>query len=298
MKKYAFPLLLLVVLGIVTFNLDHVTNYVARLVSSSPEVIVDPANLYMEDNDFIYVQKSKDFIPYSMQDLMNIFYSIFDNGYETFTFYCPSEYVDCLDDVEELTNDQTVITDIGNFVHPYNNFTALKVVTDSLGKVTVQVQKMYTPEMIEQINAKLDRIFDEQLTNDMALEDKILKIHDHIIDTTYYDQEDGENSGNAYGTLIEGKSKCAGYADSMAIALSKLGVTNYKVASSKHVWNAVYIDGGWSQIDLTWDDPIVQNGAIVTDTIRHKFYMIDTKTLLSYDTNEHSFDRNVYVEVR
>ena len=157
---------------------------------------------------------------------------------------------------------------------------------------------MYTEKMIEDINAKLDRIFDEQLKPEMALEDKILKIHDYIIDTTYYDQEDGENSGNAYGTLVEGKSKCAGYADAMAIALSKLGVKNYKVASEKHVWNAVYINGEWLQIDLTWDDPIVQDGAVVTDTIRHKFYMINTNTLLSYDTDEHTFNKNVYVEVR
>ncbi len=298
MKSYIFPTLLLALLVGILLNLDAITDYTTDLVSANPEVVVNPANAYKKEDNFIYVERSSDFVPYSKQDLMNIFYTIFDNGYESFTFYCPSEYTSCMDDIEELTDDQTIITDIGNFVHPFNNFTSLKVVTGNLGEVNVIVNKMYTEKMIEEINAKLDRIFDEQLKPEMALEDKILKIHDYIIDTTYYDQEDGENSGNAYGTLVEGKSKCAGYADAMAIALSKLGVKNYKVASEKHVWNAVYINGEWLQIDLTWDDPIVQDGAVVTDTIRHKFYMINTNTLLSYDTDEHTFNKNVYVEVR
>lgn len=298
MKSYGIPILLAILLGLTLMNLDSVTDFTADLVSATPEVIIENPNSYQEDDDFAFVQKSRDFVPYSKQDLLNIFYSVFDNGYETFTFYCPSEYASCLDDVEELTNNQSVITDIGNFVHPFNNFISLKVITGALGEVDVLVTKMYSDEMIEAINGKLDRIFDEQLTNEMSIEDKILKIHDYIIDTTYYDQEEGVNSGNAYGTLIEGKSKCAGYADAMAIALSRLGVKNYKVASEKHVWNAIYLNGEWSHIDLTWDDPIVQDGAIITDTIRHKFYMIDSPTLLSYDTEEHSFDMNVYIELR
>lgn len=298
MKSYVVPLFLIVILGLVVFNLETITDYTSKLVSSTPEPIIENGNSYKMDEDFAFVKVSKDFVPYSRQDILNIFYSIFDRGYDNFTFYCPSEYAECLDDVDELANNKPLITDIGNFVHPFNNFSYLKVVTGSLGEVNVMVTKMYSQEMIEEINAKMDRIFDKEINSTMALEDKILKIHDYIIDTTYYDQENGENSGNAYGTLIEGKSKCAGYADAMAIALSRLGVKNYKVASEKHVWNAAYINGEWTQIDLTWDDPIVDDGVTITDTIRHKFYMINTDTLLSYDTKEHNFDQNIYIELR
>ena len=133
----------------------------------------------------------------------------------------------------------------------------------------------------------------------MALEDQILAIHDYVINFASYDELDkSKNSGNAYGALIDGSAKCAGYADALSIILARLGVKNFKVASKEHVWNAVYVNEAWSQIDLTWDDPIVQNGATITDNIRHKFYMIDTPTLLSYDTLEHDFDDKVYIEVR
>jgi len=298
MKKLLGPILLLGLLGIVVYKLDIITNFTTKVISTTPEVTIDKPNNFMYDKDYIYIQKSKDFVPYSKQDIINIFYSIFDNGYDTFTFYCPSEYTDCLKDVEELTNDQTIITDIGNFVHPYNNFSDLEVVTDSLGEIDVLVNRSYTEEMKNAIDTKLNQVFTETLTSDMDIHDKILAMHDYVIDNVVYDKEDSKNSGNAYGALIEGKAKCAGYADIMAIILAKLGVQNYKVASEKHVWNAIYLDNEWSHVDLTWDDPIVEDGAIVSDTIRHKFYMINTETLQSYDTEEHDFNKNIYVEVR
>lgn len=298
MKNWILPGALMVALGVLIWKLDAVTDITADMVDSRPKVVIDTPNAYANDDDFIYVQKSKDFVPYSRQDILNIFYSIFDNGYETFTFYCPSEYASCLNDIEEITSNQTMITDIGNYVNPFNNFTNIKVITDSLGEVNVVITKTYSQSMRDAIDKELDRIFAELFVEEMDINDKILKIHDYIIDKAYYDMEDHENSGNAYGALIEGRAKCAGYADAMALALSRLGVVNYKVASEKHVWNAVYLDGKWEHIDLTWDDPVVQEGATLTDTIRHKFYRIDTDTLLSYDTLEHNFDMNVYIELR
>lgn len=298
MKKFILPGLLIIGLLLIASSLDEITDFTSSLVSSRPKVVYDSPNEYANKTDYHYVQISKDFVPYSRQDLLNIFYTIFDSGYETFTFYCPDEYVDCIADVESLTQDQTVITDIGNFVHPYNNFTNLQVVTDTLGEVDLTVKRSYTEEMKNAINAKVDEILNEVTTEDMSLDDKVLAIHDYIINHAAYDQEGKENSSNAYGTLIDGSSKCAGYADSMAIFLSKLGLKNFKVASEKHVWNAVYMDDTWNQIDLTWDDPIVQDGAALSETIRHKFYMIDTETLQSYDTNEHNFDKTIYLELK
>ncbi len=299
MKNIFCFIISLFILGIVIAKLDDITDFTANIISSRPNVTVDKSNEYTYNNDYYYVKKSSDFIPYSKQDLYNIFYSILDNGYETFTFYCPSEYTLCIEDVEDLAGNQEAITDIGNFVHPYNNFTDIEVVTDTLGEVDIIVNRTYTEEMKSTINEKLDSIFDSIIPSDMDIYDKILTLHDYIIDNVTYDTEDvSDNSGNAYGALIDGKAKCAGYADAMAIALARLNVKNFKVASEKHVWNALYLGDEWTQIDLTWDDPIVEGDISITDNIRHKFYMIDTETLLSYDTEEHSFDDNVYIELR
>lgn len=295
----AISVILIAFLLVVLFNIDKITDYTAKLISPMPAVVVPPSNDYAKKDDFIYVQKTTTFMPYSKQDLINIFYSVLNNGYESFTFYCSSEYTTCLDDVSDIADDDsTLMTDIGNFVHPYNNFTNIDVILDSLGEVNIKITKMYNEEQINAINTKIENVMKELFTDDMDIHDKILVAHDYVIDNANYDLDDTKDSGNAYGTLINGESKCAGYADSMAIILSKLGIKNYKVASSQHVWNAVYIDNEWLQIDLTWDDPIVENGTNITDTIRHKFYMIDTPTLHSYDTKEHTFDQSIYVELK
>lgn len=283
----------------IVMNLDKVTNITSRLINSTPNVTIPEANEYSYNYSYNYVKKSIDFIPYSRQDILDIFYSVLDNGYDTFTFYCPNEYKECLNDVEEVSNNQGVITNIGNFVHPYNNFTSLKVATDSLGEVTITVNKTYGQDKIDALNTKIDQILQEITTPDMTIEDKILVIHDYIIDHTVYDMADeNPNSGDAYGVLFDGKAKCAGYADAMALFLNKLEIQNYKVASDEHVWNTLYLNGKWYHLDLTWDDPVVTDGTNITDTIRHKFYLIDTYTLLSYDTKEHNFDKTVYVEVK
>lgn len=300
-KKHIFKLLFAsLILFLVIYKLDTITNIVANLIKPTPNVVIDDANDYVYGRNHNFVKKSKDFIPYSKQDLYDIFYSLLDNGYDTFSFYCPSEYTKCLDDVKEISSNQIVLTHIGNFIHPYNNFTSLEVMTNSLGEIDVIVTKMYDEEMINFINTKLDIIFKEILTDDMDVHDQILAIHDYIIDNTYYDESNNDNSGNAYGLFKNGAAKCAGYADAMAIVLDRLDVVNYKVASEAHVWNAVYLDNTWSHLDLTWDDPVINGtaGNKISDTLRHKFYMIDTNTLMSYDTEEHNFDDYVYYEMR
>lgn len=297
MKK-VLPIFLLLVLLLTIWKIDEITDVSSKVVSASFDVKLDPANEYAGNYDYIFVQNTDKFIPYSKQDIINILYTGLDNGYDTFTFYCPSEYAECLNDIDEITDSETIPTDIGNFVHPYNSFMEFSVRMEALGEVDIVVKKMYTPEMIERLNAKYDEMFNEIITDEMDIYDKILAVHDYIIENVSYKLEDDEKPGDAYEALIEGKSKCSGYADAMAIALSKLGVQNYKVSSAEHVWNALYLDGEWSQIDLTWDDPIVESGATITDTIRHKFFMIDTETLYSYNTLEHNFDDKVYVELR
>ena len=129
----------------------------------------------------------------------------------------------------------------------------------------------------------------------MKTEDKILKIHDYIINTTKYDTDNSDSkSSTAYGALINHKAVCGGYADAMALFLNKFNVPNFKIASNTHVWNAVYIDSTWLHLDLTWDDPVSSSGE---DTILHKFYLIDTPSLEKYKITDHEYDKTIYEEL-
>ena len=280
----------------VLYKLDDITDFLIKYISSTPEVILPEKNQYARNIDYKYVQKTEDFMPYSKQDILNIFYSYLDNGYDNVTFYCPKEYIECVDDITDIINDQSIITDIGNFVHPFNNFHDVYLSTSTSGEVNLKINKTYTEEERAKINEKVDEIIAKIFTDEMNLNDKILAAHDYIIDNTTYDETDNEEL-NAYNLFFDGIAKCFGYADAMAIILDRLGVKNFKVGSNEHVWNVVYLDNEWNHIDVTWDDPIVLTNNQITSTIRHKFYMIDTKTLLEYDSEQHNFNQKTYLEL-
>ena len=77
----------------------------------------------------------------------------------------------------------------------------------------------------------------------------------------------------------------------MAIYLDMLDLENIKVATSKHVWNAVKIDNNWYHLDLTWDDPITSTNE---DIIKYDYFLVTTNKLLSNDTTEHSYSTIIY----
>ena len=52
----------------------------------------------------MFVQNTDNFSPHSRQDILNIYYTAINSGKESFTFYCPNEYKNCLKEIETLAN--------------------------------------------------------------------------------------------------------------------------------------------------------------------------------------------------
>ncbi len=300
MKKLFYYLFTLIFIIAVFYNIDFLTDKIALVLKHQPTVIISDPNENYKNNNYKFVQESIDFIPYSKQDIKNIFYSILNNGYDKFTFYCPSEYLDCTNDVNDISTDSALLTHINNFISPFNNFSSIEVNYNKAGEINIQVIKAYQTAEIDEINNKIDVIIQNYLNNDMALEDKILTIHDYIINNTKYDQNringiKTYKSNIAYGPLIQNYGICGGYADAMALFLNRLGVPNFRIASESHVWNAVKINNRWLHLDLTWDDPVSQYSN--KDNLIHKFFLIDSNTLQNYDTKDHDFDKTIYQEL-
>ena len=294
-KNIITSLIVILIIVYTSFNYNKIINYISSIFSKEPKVVLNEPNAYYKKVSYDYVKESKTFTPLSIQDIKDIFYSILDRGYDEFTFYCPSEYTACLDDVNAITNDASVLTHINNFVSPFNNFKSINVTYSQSGEVNIKIDKLYTSNDIISINNKINEIISENITDDMKLEDKILKIHDYIINTTKYDTDNSDSkSSTAYGALINHIAVCGGYADAMALFLNKLNVPNFKIASNTHVWNAVYIENTWLHLDLTWDDPVSSSGE---DTLLHKFYLIDTPSLEKYKITDHEYDKTIYEEL-
>lgn len=296
MKKTLSLIVCLLITIVVLLNLDTLSDYLANFLSDEKKVSIASSNKYTKDYDFKYVQMSKDYVPYSYQGLLNIIYSTLNNGWDTFTFYCPNEYTECLNDVKKISNNTTLLSNINNFVHPYNSYSKIGIESSTTGEVTIKVTKLYNDEEIKKLEIGVDEIITNEITDDMSIEDKLLKVHDHIINNTRYDiDKSSKYSYTAMGPLFNGTAVCSGYADLMSIFLSKFGVKNFKVASTTHVWNAVYVEGKWLNIDLTWDDPITKNSDV--DTLLHQFFLVDKNKLLEFDTKDHIYDETIYQEL-
>ena len=107
-------------------------------------------------------------------------------------------------------------------------------------------------------------------------------VHDYIINNVDYDTTlSYQNIYNIYGTLVNKKAVCAGYAktfkylmDSLEIpCISVIGkATNSEGRTENHEWNYVQINQKWYAIDTTWDDPVSTTG-YVSNKSKYEYFL-------------------------
>ena len=303
LKNLIITFILILIILLEAINIKPITNFFKNLINNNKTIIINPKNKYYKDYDFLFIKNTDNYTPYSYNDLLNIFYSVINNGWDEFTFYCPSEYSDCINDVELISNNQVLLSQINDFASPFNSFDEINTLYDETGEITISLNNTYTKEEQNIINEKLDSIISSNINDSMTLEQKLKSLHDYIINTTKYDidkNNTGESiyhSSTAYGALIEGFATCNGYADAYALILDRLGVKNYRITSDTHIWNAVYFNDEWLHIDLTWDDPVSESGK---DYLEHNYFLVDNDTLEKEDGTlvDHKFSKAVYLEFK
>lgn len=301
MKKYIVLIFLVILFGFTyVYRSTLYDLYRTYFVKENKDVSLNSENDYTRDYSFGFVKLTDDFSPSNYQDLLNIYYTVLNSGVSEFSFYCPDDYSNCLEQINDLANDQRTLSTINNFVHPFNSFKHLETSYDDYGKVTLNIEHIYTDSDIKLISSKVKNIEKEIWTDSMSDEDKIKEAHNYIINNSKYDQDRSDNnvvkykSDTAYGTLLEGYSLCGGYTDAMELFLEDLKIKSYKISSENHVWNAVNLNNAWYHLDLTWDDPITTDGS---DILEYNFFLITTSELDGLEAEQHNYDRNVYKEV-
>lgn len=305
MKKLLGIIVLLglvsILAGLIITRYDDITTLINIYIFRNHNVTLDSKNEYYRDLDFEFVQNTDNFSPQNEQDILNIYYTAINAGKNEFTFYCPKENENCINDISNLANDQNKLSDINNFVHPYNNFSHIETEYDSLGKVTIKIKKTYSTKDIEMINDKVDELYNKLVDSKKSDVENIRTIHDYIINNTKYDSDRSDKniinyrSDMAYGPLFEGYAICGGYTDLMELFLERMKIKSYRISSDDHIWNAIYVNNKWSHLDLTWDDPVASDGK---DYLQHDYFLIDTKKLLNIETTQHDFNQDIYSELK
>lgn len=150
----------------------------------------------------------------------------------------------------------------------------------------------------ENYNMAVD-IINSITTNDMPLYDKILAVHDYIVNNTDYDHANyiagtiPESSYNIDGVLQKGVAVCNGYAETFQLLMDILGVENTIITGTAngegHAWNLIKVASIWYHIDVTFDDPVV-NGQVVQNNLTHQYFMLNDSQIME----NHKWDTSLY----
>lgn len=289
-------ILSIILVSIVNFYPDKVRSFIDEHILKK-EYIIAKANDYYLDNDYTYLKNYTDDVS-NKEELLNYIYYVINTGSTYADGECTKEYTNCTKDLNEIANDEKKLSLINNFVHPFNSFKTISFTYNDQGRFSLIIEHIYTEEEITKINYIVDNKIKELIIDTMTNEEKVKTIHDYIIDNTTYDTLKTENihddtykSNTAYGVLIQGYGICSGYSDAISIFLNKLNIENYKISNDTHIWNLVYLNGVWSHLDATWDDPISK-----FNENRDTYFLINYDELVSLDDNTHSFDKTIYRE--
>lgn len=302
--KIAVTVIIIVILGfLIKDNYYLLTNkieyvYTKYLQGDIRQNLTD--NKYRKKENYDYVKINENTTLKNRDDVKNMIYTYLDAGWNEYTVKCDADYLDCTNDIKEIVQNNTYLTDLSNFVHPFNTFDKINTTFAASGKVKLKKEPRYSDSQIDTLNKKVDEIYKENYDSSKNVLENIKIFHDYIVNHTKYDQSNttglsNVGSSSAYGVLIDGIGICSGYSDAMQLFLEKMNVKNYRISSSTHEWNLVYVEGAWRHLDLTWDDPIMSDGS---DALKEDYFLIDTNTLLSKDDGEHGFDSSIYIEAK
>ena len=302
MKKIITYTILLIMIIMVFIYRKDITNYVTNNIIKQEIKEELKFNEYSKKTNYEYVQITNDLTVNKKEEIKNIFYTILDSGVKSFSFYCDTEYKECDNDIKTFFNDKDILSNINNFVHPYNSFKNIRISVTNYGKITLDISHLYNQDEITVINDQIDTFIKENINDTMTTNDKIKVFHDYIINNTKFDTAienslDRLNSSSytAYGLLINHLAICGGYTDTMAIYLDKLNIKNYRISTTEHVWNLINLDNSWLNLDVTWDDPVTSDGS---DMLMYDYYLINTTDMLNKDTTQHNFNQDVYIEAK
>lgn len=138
----------------------------------------------------------------------------------------------------------------------------------------IDIEINYPLEQIEKLK-EYDKAVDKKIIDILSHEIDISQedyerewvLFEYLISSTEYalegenhriDKIDGPMIHTLFGTVIDGKAVCDGYAKTMMYLLNAVGVQTHLVFGEAegiaHVWNQVNIQGEYYHLDATWGD--------------------------------------------
>ena len=134
------------------------------------------------------------------------------------------------------------------------------------------------------VDTKINQIM-SGISSDSTDYEIVAIVHDWLVDNLDYDYTFSTNCHNVYGTLVESKPVCEGYARTFKTLMDKYDIACIIVtgtgvnstSSGAHAWNYVQLDGEWYAMDVTWDDPTIGGSGTPSqewlNQIHHSYFL-------------------------
>lgn len=156
-------------------------------------------------------------------------------------------------------------------------------------EITFKILNHYKTDVLKKMVSALNQKIKLALksANKPTAYDKILAVHDYLVNTTVYDK--AKTNGNslrhtAYGCLVEGKAVCEGYSKAFHLLMKNLkiesGICSGIAKREAHAWNYVKLGQNYYWIDVTWDDPVCQKkNNEFAKWISHDYFLLNDDML-------------------
>ena len=138
------------------------------------------------------------------------------------------------------------------------------IVVDVTPSYTVSADEL--PAAREDFDCRMNELYAMRHEDWSDLE-IILFYHDYLASHFEYDLTYAGRS--AYAILQNGRGVCQAYSLLFTAVMNHFGIPCTYAKSDavlNHIWNIVYVDGGWYHLDVTWDDPIYDRPGAVCHT--------------------------------
>jgi transglutaminase/protease-like cytokinesis protein 3 len=159
-------------------------------------------------------------------------------------------------------------------------------------------------EKCRELAQKVKEIQDNLITASMTDYEKVVAIHDYLVDTSSYEENKPDNAAadeyRAYGVLINHRGVCSSYTQAFQLFMELNGIESKIVLGQadgvSHSWNMVCLDGQWYHVDTTWDDPVPDEDGRrlyaylnVTDAFLEESHTWDTENYPSATATKYNY---------
>ena len=149
------------------------------------------------------------------------------------------------------------------------------------------------------VSKRVNQIMKSCIKQNMSNYDKVKAVHNWLIRNVKYDYYRLQTgtipkvSHTAKGALIKKVAVCDGYAHAFQMIMNKLKIPcKFVVGRSQgvgHGWNMVKLGGKWYHVDVTFDDPIVNNSNTNTKP-RYTYFLKSSATM----SKSHTWKKSKY----